>query len=70
LISPMPTFFFGHGNPMNALSKNSYTETWASIGKSIPRPTAMLAVQIGSGRRIQIRGGSYEENNFAGTFNI
>jgi 4,5-DOPA dioxygenase extradiol len=44
LISLMPTIFFGHGNPMNALSKNSYTEGWVSIGKSIPRPKAVLAV--------------------------
>ena len=29
---------------MNALSKNSYTEGWASIGKSIPRPKAVLAL--------------------------
>jgi 4,5-DOPA dioxygenase extradiol len=40
----MPAIFFGHGNPMNALSRNSYTEGWASIGKSIPRPKAVLAV--------------------------
>jgi 4,5-DOPA dioxygenase extradiol len=40
----MPTIFFGHGNPMNAVSKNSYTEDWASIGKSIPRPKAVLSV--------------------------
>jgi 4,5-DOPA dioxygenase extradiol len=40
----MPTIFFGHGNPMNALAKNSYTEAWAAIGKSIPRPKAVLAV--------------------------
>jgi 4,5-DOPA dioxygenase extradiol len=40
----MPTIFFGHGNPMNALLKNSYTDGWASIGKSIPRPKAVLAV--------------------------
>ena len=44
MISPMPTIFFGHGNPMNAVSKNSYTKGWASIGKSIPRPKAVLAV--------------------------
>ena len=44
MISLMPTIFFGHGNPMNALSKNSYTEGWASIGKSIPRPKAVLSV--------------------------
>lgn len=40
----MPTIFFGHGNPMNAISKNAYTDSWASIGKSIPRPRAVLAI--------------------------
>ncbi len=40
----MPAIFFGHGNPMNALSKNAYTGGWAYIGKSIPRPRAVLAV--------------------------
>jgi 4,5-DOPA dioxygenase extradiol len=40
----MPAIFFGHGNPMNALSRNAYTDSWASIGKSIPRPRAVLAV--------------------------
>jgi len=44
LIDLMPAIFFGHGNPMNALSKNSYTDGWASIGKSIPRPKAVLSV--------------------------
>ncbi len=40
----MPAIFCGHGNPMNAISKNAYTAGWASIGKSIPRPKAVLAV--------------------------
>ncbi len=40
----MPAIFLGHGNPMNALSKNAYTDGWASIGKSIPRPQAVLSV--------------------------
>jgi len=40
----MPAIFFGHGNPMNAIIKNAYTEGWASIGNSIPRPKAILAV--------------------------
>jgi 4,5-DOPA dioxygenase extradiol len=40
----MPAVFFGHGNPMNALSKNGYTDGWSSIGKSIPRPKAVVAV--------------------------
>jgi 4,5-DOPA dioxygenase extradiol len=40
----MPAIFFGHGNPMNALSKNAYTEAWAAIGRSIPRPAAIVAI--------------------------
>ena len=40
----MPVIFFGHGNPMNALSKNAFTDGWVSVGKSIPRPKAVLAV--------------------------
>src|SRR3990172_990134 len=44
MVNLMPSLFLGHGNPMNALSKNSYTDGWASIGRSIPRPRAVLAV--------------------------
>ncbi len=40
----MPAVFFGHGNPMNALLQNEYTEGWANVGKSIPRPKAVLCV--------------------------
>lgn len=40
----MPAIFFGHGNPMNALEQNAWTEGWASIGKSVPRPRAVLCI--------------------------
>ena len=40
----MPAIFVGHGNPMNALARNAWTEGWAAIGKSIPRPKAILSV--------------------------
>jgi 4,5-DOPA dioxygenase extradiol len=40
----MPAIFFGHGNPMNALYNNAWTEGWAEIGRNIPRPTAVLCV--------------------------
>jgi 4,5-DOPA dioxygenase extradiol len=40
----MPAVFFGHGSPMNALSRNRYTEAWQRIGKSMPAPRAILAV--------------------------
>jgi 4,5-DOPA dioxygenase extradiol len=44
LSDRMPAVFFGHGNPMNALQSNAWTETWAAIGNSIPRPKAILCV--------------------------
>jgi 4,5-DOPA dioxygenase extradiol len=40
----MPAIFFGHGNPMNALASNLWTEGWAAIGASIPRPSAVLSI--------------------------
>jgi len=40
----MPAIFFGHGSPMNAINRNAYTEAWSEIGRSIPRPKAILCV--------------------------
>ena len=40
----MPAAFLGHGNPMNALEQNRYTEAWQAFGMSVPRPRAILAV--------------------------
>lgn len=40
----MPAIFLGHGNPMNAISTNTYTEAWAAIGREFPRPEAVLMV--------------------------
>lgn len=40
----MPAVFFGHGNPMNALQSNGWTEGWRAIGDSIPKPRAILMV--------------------------
>jgi 4,5-DOPA dioxygenase extradiol len=40
----LPAIFFGHGNPMNALQRNAYTEAWSRMGKSLPRPRAILSV--------------------------
>lgn len=40
----MPAVFFGHGNPMNALDRNRYTEAWRAFGASVPRPRAILVV--------------------------
>lgn len=40
----MPAIFFGHGNPMNALASNDWTDGWSGIGASLPRPSAVLVV--------------------------
>jgi 4,5-DOPA dioxygenase extradiol len=44
MSTTMPAVFFGHGSPMNALERNRYSESWARIGASLPRPRAILAV--------------------------
>lgn len=44
MTDAMPVIFFGHGNPMNALSDNHYTRGWRNIGGSIPRPNAILSI--------------------------
>lgn len=40
----MPAAFLGHGNPMNALEPNRWTEAWSAFGASVPRPRAVLAI--------------------------
>jgi 4,5-DOPA dioxygenase extradiol len=40
----MPAVFVGHGNPMNAISPNVYTEGWAQLARSLDRPRAILAI--------------------------
>ena len=40
----MPAIFFGHGNPMNAVMNNNYTEGWRRIGKQTPKPKAILSI--------------------------
>jgi len=40
----LPAIFFGHGNPMNALVRNAWTEAWSGIGARMPRPRAILAI--------------------------
>jgi len=40
----MPAIFFGHGNPMNAIETNAYTESWTRIGASLPRPKGIVCI--------------------------
>ena len=40
----MPILFIGHGSPMNGIEDNDFSKSWAAMGQSIPRPTAVLVV--------------------------
>jgi 4,5-DOPA dioxygenase extradiol len=40
----MPALFIGHGSPTNTLERNRYTDGWRSLGESLPRPRAILAI--------------------------
>jgi 4,5-DOPA dioxygenase extradiol len=40
----LPAIFFGHGNPMNAVLNNAYTEAWRNIGERTAKPKAILAI--------------------------
>jgi 4,5-DOPA dioxygenase extradiol len=40
----LPVLFVGHGSPMNAIEENEFSQAWAQIGKSLPRPRAILCI--------------------------
>jgi 4,5-DOPA dioxygenase extradiol len=40
----MPVLFIGHGSPMNAIEENEFTLSWHALGKSVPRPEAILCI--------------------------
>ena len=40
----MPVLFLGHGNPMNAISDNTFTRGFQSVAKTLPKPKAILCI--------------------------
>ncbi len=40
----MPVLFIGHGNPMNAIYDNSFTQSLNKLGKSLEKPHAILVI--------------------------
>ena len=44
MTTMMPAVFVGHGNPMNTLEHNRYTEAWHDFARRAPRPRAILAI--------------------------
>ncbi len=40
----MPVLFLGHGNPMNAIEENEFVSGFRNVGKTIPKPKAILVI--------------------------
>jgi len=40
----MPALFIGHGSPMNVVQRNEFTESLSDLGRSLPRPKAILVI--------------------------
>ena len=40
----MPVLFIGHGNPMNAIYDNSFTQSLNKLGKTLEKPNAILVI--------------------------
>ncbi|MBI5034524.1 MAG: 4,5-DOPA dioxygenase extradiol [Chloroflexi bacterium] len=40
----MPVLFVGHGSPMNAIEDNEFSRGWREIGKTLPKPQAILCI--------------------------
>jgi len=40
----MPIVFIGHGNPMNAVETNAFTQSLSELGKKLPQPKAVLCI--------------------------
>lgn len=40
----MPVVFVGHGNPMNAIESNAYSQAWEELGRGLPKPKAIVCV--------------------------
>jgi 4,5-DOPA dioxygenase extradiol len=40
----MPAAFIGHGNPMNAIERNRYTDSWTSFAAAMEKPRAILVI--------------------------
>ena len=40
----MPVLFVGHGSPMNIIADNTYTRSIQDLGRTLPRPAAVLVI--------------------------
>lgn len=42
--SKHPVLFIGHGSPMNGIEDNEFSQSWAKMGRDIPKPKAVLVI--------------------------
>jgi 4,5-DOPA dioxygenase extradiol len=40
----MPVLFIGHGSPMNAIEDNEFSSGWKEMGKTLPKPAAIVCI--------------------------
>src|ERR1035438_9305611 len=40
----LPVLFIGHGSPMNAIEDNEFSNVWKEVGKSLPKPNAIVCI--------------------------
>jgi 4,5-DOPA dioxygenase extradiol len=65
----MPVVFIGHGSPMNALWDNPFTRSLVRLGRSLPRPSAVLVVSahwITRGTSVSVNPGPRTIHDFGG----
>lgn len=43
-MTKMPVIFVGHGNPMNAIEDNEFTQEWKRIATTFEKPKAILCI--------------------------
>ncbi|MGB3394450.1 MAG: 4,5-DOPA dioxygenase extradiol [Stenotrophomonas sp.] len=43
-MAASPVLFIGHGSPMNTLEANRYTQAWQELGRTLPKPRAILMI--------------------------
>lgn len=43
-MSRMPALFLGHGSPMNAIEQNVFSDAWIDLGRTLPKPQAILCI--------------------------
>ncbi len=69
MANRLPAVFLGHGNPMQTLAHNDYTEAWRQLGLDMPRPRAILAISAhwyGSGAAVTVATAPRTLHDFGG----